>query len=357
MGALFSYNENVTPSDEENHDDSSQKLARGGSWMSKQKYALPRDVKHSDPVSPASTAPIGSLQDSYPESSSPTVSTATESSSTLPISAVFEKEPTVPSLDAGSAPDQEIIPPALPTSLPPSLPTTSSPAVSPTMIPKSLPPKIPRIMPSAAPKASRLPIPKYSPKLALKIEEVQRDGIDEFVEVSHFTYSKPSLSTRHCQQVEFCERLQPKRKSIIVEFKENHHNNTFSSNESNQTNVIEEDEEFMEILRPERELTHVEMPPRIVGIKVEKIPSSPSPKLIERKLPPLPKMLDIPVKEQKNGAALYIEQKESLRKTIVPPKTTESDVILRKEHRARLDANRSLLERQQEELRALGVLP
>uniref|UniRef100_A0A0M3IVT9 Transposase n=1 Tax=Ascaris lumbricoides TaxID=6252 RepID=A0A0M3IVT9_ASCLU len=35
----------------------------------------------------------------------------------------------------------------------------------------------------------------------------------------------------------------------------------------------------------------------------------------------------------------------------------ENGIILGKEQKARLEANRSILERQEEELRALGVLP
>uniref|UniRef100_A0A915CG14 AAA+ ATPase domain-containing protein n=1 Tax=Parascaris univalens TaxID=6257 RepID=A0A915CG14_PARUN len=327
---------------------SSEKRTRGGSWMSKQKYPLPRDVKCSDSISPESTTHADSLSDSYRDASSPTVSTVTASpSTTMPISVIIEK--ISPNSEIESPLIGEILPPALPTSPPPNVSPDSSPKtpiILPSMIEKSSSPKA-RIAASTTPKISRLPVPKYSPKLALKIEEIQRNGIEEFVEVSHFTFSQPTLSTKRIEQVEFCEHLEPKRQSIVVEFKENH--------PKNHNRIVENEEESLEILRLERELTPVEMPPRIVGIKVEKI-SETSP-IIERKLPPLPKMIDIPTEDEKNGAALYIEQKDALRRTFVPRKTNENGVILGKEQKARLEANRSILDRQEKELRALGVLP
>lgn len=155
--------------------------------MSKQKYALPRDVKHSDSVSPESTAHDDSLSDSYHDASSSTVSIVTDSSSTMmPISMIVEKNLTPPNSEIELPPIGKIIPPALPTSPPPNVSPDSSPKtpiILPSMIEKSPSPKPQIAASSTTPKISRLPVPKYSPKLAFKIEEIQRNGIEEFVEV------------------------------------------------------------------------------------------------------------------------------------------------------------------------------
>uniref|UniRef100_A0A9J2PR08 PDZ domain-containing protein n=1 Tax=Ascaris lumbricoides TaxID=6252 RepID=A0A9J2PR08_ASCLU len=235
---------------------SGEKRIRGGSWMSKQKYALPRDVKHSDSVSPESTAHDDSLSDSYHDASSSTVSIVTDSSSTMmPISMIVEKNLTPPNSEIELPPIGKIIPPALPTSPPPNVSPDSSPKtpiILPSMIEKSPSPKPQIAASSTTPKISRLPVPKYSPKLAFKIEEIQRNGIEEFVEVSHFTFSKPTLNTKRIEQVEFCERLEPKRQSIVVEFKENHSKNTLNDTIRNHNRIAENEEELLEILRLER---------------------------------------------------------------------------------------------------------
>ncbi|VDK82364.1 unnamed protein product [Litomosoides sigmodontis] len=71
------------------------------------------------------------------------------------------------------------------------------------------------------------------------------------------------------------------------------------------------------------------------------------------------KLADDIVKNDMNGASLYIAKKEALRKTYLPfskmAKSEEMD--LSKERKARLEANQALLERQQNELRTLGILP
>uniref|UniRef100_A0A915PI55 PDZ domain-containing protein n=1 Tax=Setaria digitata TaxID=48799 RepID=A0A915PI55_9BILA len=64
-------------------------------------------------------------------------------------------------------------------------------------------------------------------------------------------------------------------------------------------------------------------------------------------------------KDDMNGASLYIAKKEALRKTYLPfSKINKSEEMdLNKERKARLEANQALLQKQQEELRTLGILP
>ncbi|KAM3718088.1 Glutamate receptor-interacting protein [Dirofilaria immitis] len=72
------------------------------------------------------------------------------------------------------------------------------------------------------------------------------------------------------------------------------------------------------------------------------------------------KTSDDMTKNDINGASLYIAKKESLRKTHLPfSKLNKSDegTDLAKERKARLEANQALLQRQQDELRTLGILP
>ncbi|VBB31724.1 unnamed protein product [Acanthocheilonema viteae] len=65
------------------------------------------------------------------------------------------------------------------------------------------------------------------------------------------------------------------------------------------------------------------------------------------------------LKNDMNGASLYIAKKEALRKTYLPfSKINKSEEMdLNKERKARLEANQALLQRQQDELRTLGILP
>uniref|UniRef100_A0A0R3RKX2 PH domain-containing protein n=1 Tax=Elaeophora elaphi TaxID=1147741 RepID=A0A0R3RKX2_9BILA len=71
------------------------------------------------------------------------------------------------------------------------------------------------------------------------------------------------------------------------------------------------------------------------------------------------KTTDDTMKNDMNGASLYIAKKEALRKTYLPfSKTNKSEEVdLNKERKARLEANQALLQRQQDELRTLGILP
>ncbi|EJD75101.1 hypothetical protein LOAG_17695 [Loa loa] len=71
------------------------------------------------------------------------------------------------------------------------------------------------------------------------------------------------------------------------------------------------------------------------------------------------KVIDDTLKNDMNGASLYIAKKEALRKTYLPfSKINKSEEVdLNKERKARLEANQALLQRQQEELRTLGILP
>ncbi|VDM19764.1 unnamed protein product [Wuchereria bancrofti] len=68
---------------------------------------------------------------------------------------------------------------------------------------------------------------------------------------------------------------------------------------------------------------------------------------------------DDTVKNDMNGASLYIAKKEALRKTYLPFSkiNKNEEVDLNKERKARLEANQALLQRQQDELRTLGILP
>nr|CDP90775.1 Bm7775 [Brugia malayi] len=68
---------------------------------------------------------------------------------------------------------------------------------------------------------------------------------------------------------------------------------------------------------------------------------------------------DDTLKNDMNGASLYIAKKEALRKTYLPfSKINKSEEMdLNKERKARLEANQALLQRQQDELRTLGILP
>ncbi|VDN05870.1 unnamed protein product [Thelazia callipaeda] len=75
--------------------------------------------------------------------------------------------------------------------------------------------------------------------------------------------------------------------------------------------------------------------------------------------PALNKISDDVFKSDMNGASLYIAKKEALRKTYLPHSkiSREEEIDLNKTRRARLEANQALLQRQQDELRALGILP
>ncbi|CAG9537328.1 unnamed protein product [Cercopithifilaria johnstoni] len=88
-----------------------------------------------------------------------------------------------------------------------------------------------------------------------------------------------------------------------------------------------------------------------------KLPKVESNKIVSN--PVHSKTTDDILKNNMNGASLYIAKKEALRKTYLPfSKINKSEEMdLNKERKARLEANQALLQQQQDELRTLGILP
>ncbi|VDD95172.1 unnamed protein product [Enterobius vermicularis] len=131
--------------------------------------------------------------------------------------------------------------PALPIAISPvTVPTTSSPKVnrsenSPTL--SGSPKSTARVQsseissanssPNAAPRSAipRRPqpsrIPKLSPEAPVVVKEVKCNGISEFIEVSKYNYNETSVSKkRNGNAAEYCECIEPKRKSVVVEINE-----------------------------------------------------------------------------------------------------------------------------------------
>ncbi|MFH4979602.1 hypothetical protein AB6A40_006311 [Gnathostoma spinigerum] len=209
------------------------------------------------------------------------------------------------------------------------------------------------------------PLVNCTPQKSLKTRQSPSKPISDFVEVSRYEYCKPRIDTKRAGRIEFCEKLEPKRISMVAEWSEPKANSSDDETliqAKNTTKVMIEPETI--VIRDEnkpQEVKSVIIPPApvITDIRVMKEAAESPLKtpIVERKLPPLPKTLSIPVEEENEGGKLYIEKKESLRSTFDVINNDQSEISdLDAKHRALLDKNRNILKRQQEELKALGVI-
>ncbi|VDP18226.1 unnamed protein product [Onchocerca flexuosa] len=203
----------------------SDKTVNGGSFMSKQKYQLPRQSvintikEEASSIIPETSLPSSPSSDFIEKTEFvPAMTESVISEETIIISdESLEPQPSV--LRSLETSPNEIS--LQPQNQPCVVTSKTKPKVNCTS--NSTPLNIFRKKLQISSPFSENPILSLIPKENHKVDEIRCNGFSDFIERSHFMYSNASIKNdirKNC--VEFCELIEPKRESIVMEFEENH---------------------------------------------------------------------------------------------------------------------------------------
>ncbi|VDN91364.1 unnamed protein product [Brugia pahangi] len=211
------------------------KAVSGGSFMSKQKYQLPRrsvintikEETSSIPETPVTLSPNSPRSD-FTEDAEFVMTQPVISEETIVISDPF---PILRSLR--TSPSEMLSQPQIPSCAVTS--GTDSKSKSNSASQNTL---RQQLMPQILPSSNEHSVLPLIPQGNHKVDEINCNGFSEFVERSHFIYSNANIKDgirKNC--VEFCELIEPKRDSIVIEFEENQGDNSYQQTDQELINL------------------------------------------------------------------------------------------------------------------------
>ncbi|VDM92938.1 unnamed protein product [Onchocerca ochengi] len=218
------------------------KTVNGGSFMSKQKYQLSRQSviniikEEASSIIPETSSPSSPSSDFIEKTEFVPIMTESVISEETIIISDESLEPLPPVLKSLETSPNEIS--LQPQNQPCAITSKSKPKANCTS--NSTPLNIFRkkLTPQISSLCSEYSVLSLIPKENNKVDEIKCNGFSDFVERSHFMYSNASIKDdirKNC--VEFCELIEPKRESIVMEFEENHGDDDYQKAEEEMINL------------------------------------------------------------------------------------------------------------------------